>query len=303
MIADEREKGGKSRPNQRQRQLVITLPDFEKHPAYTDNRNANRREFLKLAALANSLPFLPSPAFASIFSDERTAWYRDAKFGMFIHWGPYSLASVEASWPIMTPKPGGITEAEYVELHKRFNPQNFDARALVELARSAGQRYMVFTTKHDGFCMFDSSYTNYKITNTPYGKDIVQMLTSECREANMPLGFSYSPPDMHHGISGYFQAGIHELEWRAHAPGVAALSRVHATAAYRIAHPLCGPVVLVWFDGLHNQQKYDGRRFLELIHHLQPATLVNDRRAGRLSDTGAIHTQRHSYKGRALQRG
>ena len=97
MIADEREKGGKSRPNQRQRQLVITLPDFEKHPAYTDNRNANRREFLKLAALANSLPFLPSPAFASIFSDERTAWYWDAKFGMFIHWGPYSLASVDRS--------------------------------------------------------------------------------------------------------------------------------------------------------------------------------------------------------------
>ncbi len=69
---------------------------------------------------------------------------------MFIHWGPYSLASVEASWPIMTPKPGGIAEAEYVELPKRFNPEKFDARALVELARSAGQQYMVFTTKHPG---------------------------------------------------------------------------------------------------------------------------------------------------------
>jgi alpha-L-fucosidase len=69
----------------------------------------------------------------------------------------------------MTPKPGDITEAEYVELPKRFNLEKFDARALVELARSAGQQYMVFTTKHhDGFCMFDSSYTSYKITNTPY---------------------------------------------------------------------------------------------------------------------------------------
>src|SRR5437879_13885909 len=83
----------------------------------------------------------------------------------------------------MTPKPGGITEAEYVELPKRFNPQKFDAPAFVDLARSAGQQYMVFTTKHhDGFCMFDSSYTNYKITNTPYGKDIVQQLSSACKE-------------------------------------------------------------------------------------------------------------------------
>ena len=255
-----------------------TLPDFEKHPAYTDKRNTSRREFLKLAALASSLPFLPTPAFASIFSDERTAWYRDAKFGMFIHWGPYSLASVEASWPIMTPKPGGITEAEYVELYKRFNPQNFDARALVELARSAGQRYMVFTTKHhDGFCMFDSSYTNYKITNTPYGKDIVQMLASECREANMPLGFYYSPPDMHHPAfrdtskpaSTNWNGEPTRPEWPLYLDYMK-LQLTELLTRY-------GPVVLIWFDGLHNQQKYDGRRFLELIHHLQPATLVNDR--------------------------
>src|ERR1700726_1993670 len=99
----------------------------------------SRRDFIKIAALAGCLPLLAPTAFASIFSDERTAWYRNAKFGMFIHWGPYSLASVEASWPIMTPKAGGITEAEYVELPKRFNPQKFDARAFVDLARAAGQ--------------------------------------------------------------------------------------------------------------------------------------------------------------------
>src|SRR5579864_9488094 len=98
----------------------------------------HRREFLKFGGAVCTLPLLKTFAWSSIFSDERTAWYSNAKFGMFIHWGPYSLASVEASWPIMTPKPGGITEAEYVELPKRFNPQKFDARALVDLARSAG---------------------------------------------------------------------------------------------------------------------------------------------------------------------
>ena len=99
----------------------------------------------------------------------------------------------------MRPKPGGITEAEYRALPATFNPDKFDPRAFVDLARSAGHQYMVFTTKHhDGFCMFDSSYTNYKITNTPYGKDIVAQLAKACGEDGMPLGFYYSPPDLHH---------------------------------------------------------------------------------------------------------
>src|ERR1035437_259484 len=108
---------------------------------------------------------------------KRTQWYREAKFGMFIHWGPYSLASVEASWPIMRPAtegPGVISEAEYRALPQRFNPVQFDPQGLVRLAKAAGQRYMIITSKHhDGFCMFDSAYTDYKITKTPYGKDVL----------------------------------------------------------------------------------------------------------------------------------
>jgi alpha-L-fucosidase len=228
--------------------------------------------------MADSRPLFRTPLFGSIFSDESTAWYRNAKFGMFIHWGPYSLASVEASWPIMTPEPGGITEAEYVELPNRFNPENFEARAFVELARSAGQQYMVFTTKHhDGFCMFDSAYTNYKITNSPYGKDIVQQLSTACREANMPLGFYYSPPDLHHPAfrdtskpaSVNWRGEPMRPEWPLYLDYMQ-LQLKELLTRY-------GPVVLIWFDGLNGQQKYDGRRFLDLIHHLQPATLVNDR--------------------------
>src|SRR5438045_7127753 len=116
----------------------------------------SRRRFLKTTALASSLPLLSTAALSSIFSDERTAWYRDAKFGMFIHWGPYSLASVEASWPIMRPEPGGIAEAEYRALPARFNPATSDPNAWLDLAHSACQHYMVFTTKHnDDFDMFD----------------------------------------------------------------------------------------------------------------------------------------------------
>jgi hypothetical protein len=118
---------------------------------------------------------------------------------MFIHWGPYSLASVEASWPIMRPDPGGISEPDYRALRERFNPVQFDPKEWIRLARDAGQRYMVFTTKHhDGFSMFDSAYTDYKITRTPYQKDIVAMLADAAKQEGMPLGFYYSPPDMNH---------------------------------------------------------------------------------------------------------
>ncbi|HKW98578.1 MAG TPA: alpha-L-fucosidase [Bryobacteraceae bacterium] len=218
------------------------------------------------------------PALSSEPGDSRTARYRAAKFGMFIHWGPYSLASVEASWPIMTPKPGTISEAEYVALPKRFNPQDFDPTAWIRLARAAGQRYMVFTTKHhDGFCMFDSSYTDYKITRTPYGKDIVKQLADACRREGMPLGFYYSPPDMHHPAfrdtskpaSQNWNGEPQRAEWPLYLDYME-LQLTELLTRY-------GDVAIIWFDGLGNQEKYNGRRFLDLIHRLQPATLVNNR--------------------------
>lgn len=240
--------------------------------------SSSRRHFLKLAAAAGTLPLLARFAFPSIFSDSRTAWYRNAKFGMFIHWGPYSLASVEASWPIMTPKPGGISEPDYRELYKRFNPVRFDPDAYVQLARSAGQQYMVFTSKHhDGFCMFDTAYTDYKITNTPYGKDLVRQLSDACQGAGMPLGFYYSPPDMHHpafrDTSKPASANWHGEPTRPEWPLYLDYMQLQLTELLT----KYGPVVLLWFDGLNDPQKYDGRRFLELIRRLQPGTLVNDR--------------------------
>jgi len=244
----------------------------------------DRRKFMKLTLAASSLSFAPSLGFAFGPAEDRTAWYRNAKFGMFVHWGPYSLASVEASWPIMRPAAGGITEADYRELPKRFNPSKFDPHAFVDLARAAGQQYMVFTTKHhDGFCMFDTSYTEYKITNAPYGKDIVKQLADACKERGMPLGFYYSPPDMHHPAfrdtsklaKDNWNGEPARPEWPLYLDYMQ-LQLTELLTSY-------GPAALIWFDGLHHQEKYDGIRFLELIRKLQPATLVNDR-IGQLGD-------------------
>lgn len=239
---------------------------------------ASRRSVLQAGLALSAGAFGQRLGFALAPEEERTAWYRAAKFGMFIHWGPYSLASVEASWPIMVPKQGGITEAEYRALPERFNPANFDPDAWIDLARTAGQQYMVFTTKHhDGFCMFDSSYTDYKITRTPYGKDIVKQLAAACDARSMHLGFYYSPPDMHHpdfrDTSKPASANWHGEPDRPEWPEYLQYMQLQLTELLT----RYGPAVLIWFDGLNNQEKYDGRRFLQLIHSLQPATLVNDR--------------------------
>lgn len=238
----------------------------------------SRRQFIRLGVATATVPFIPTLALGESTEDERTAWYRAAKFGMFIHWGPYSLASVEASWTIMTPKPGGITEAEYRALPQRFNPVNYDPDHFIDLARMAGQQYMVFTTKHhDGFCMFDSSYTDYKITKTPYGKDIVKQLSDACARRSMPLGFYYSPPDLTNPnyrdtskpASENWRGQPERPEW----PTYLQYMRLQLTELLT----RYGDVKVIWFDGLNNQEKYDGQRFLDLIHKLQPATLVNDR--------------------------
>jgi alpha-L-fucosidase len=237
-----------------------------------------RRTFLKGALATAGLAATSHSASAQHVGCDRTSWYRQAKFGMFIHWGPYSQASVEASWPIMVPKSGGITEAEYRALPATFNPTRFDPQAWVDLARQAGQKYMVFTTKHhDGFCMFDSAYTDYKITRTPYGKDIVAQLAKACQEDEMPLGFYYSPPAMHHPgfrdtskpASENWHGQPERPEWQSYLAYLQLQLRELLTRY--------GPVALIWFDGLNNQEKYDGAHVLRMIAELQPATLVNDR--------------------------
>jgi len=220
-------------------------------------------------------------AMLCVAAEERTAWFRQAKFGMFIHWGPYSLASVEASWPIMVPGRKGypaISEADYRALPQRFNPVKFDPYAWIRLAKAAGQRYMVFTTKHhDGFAMFDSAFTDYKITNTPYKKDIVAELAAACRSEHMPLGFYYSPPDMNHPgyrdtrrpASENWRGEPERPEWPLYLDYMQ-LQLTELLTRY-------GPVAIIWFDGLGRQMIYDPHRFHKLIRELQPDCLINNR--------------------------
>jgi len=110
--------------------------------------------------------------------EARMAWWREARFGMFIHWGPVSLKETEISWSRANSNPkcpnkGPIPVAVYDNLYRQFNPSEFDARAWVALAREAGMKYMVLTAKHcDGFLLWDSKVDDYNIMHTPFRRDV-----------------------------------------------------------------------------------------------------------------------------------
>jgi alpha-L-fucosidase len=133
-----------------------------------------------------------------------TSWFVHDRFGMFIHWGLYSLAS-RHEWVQSQEK---ISPAVYAARYlPRFDPVHYDPHAWARSARAAGMKYAVITTKHhEGFCLWDTQYTDFKATNTPYGKDILEMFVDAFRAEGLRVGFYYSLLDWHHPdflIDGY----------------------------------------------------------------------------------------------------
>ncbi|MBQ8858322.1 MAG: alpha-L-fucosidase [Clostridia bacterium] len=124
-----------------------------------------------------------------------TEWFRHDRFGMFLHFGLYAMPA-RHEW-IKTRE--FISEEKYDEYFTRFNPDLFDAREWAKQAKAAGMKYAVLTTKHhEGFCLFDSQYTDYKITNTPFGRDLVKEYADAFRAEGLKVGFYYSLIDWHH---------------------------------------------------------------------------------------------------------
>ena len=204
-------------------------------------------------------------------------WWRDARFGLFIHWGPVSLKGTEIGWSRGgerrgTGGTGEIPVEMYDNLYKEFNPVKFNADEWVAIAKDAGMKYLVFTTRHhDGFSMFASSLTDYKITNSPFGRDVVKELAEACHKAGLRLGFYYSPPDWHHP----------NYRTENHARFI---SYLHGQL-----RELCtnyGRVDVIWFDGLGGTAKdWDSENLFRMIRSLQPHVLINNR-AGLEGDFG-----------------
>jgi len=151
-----------------------------------------------LTAQSQSPPDEPPPANLAA----RT-WFQDAKFGMFIHWGTYSVLE-DGEWVMEIRK---MPIAEYEKLPPRFDPEKFNAAEWVALAKAAGMKYITITSKHhDGFAMFDSQVSDWTIVKrTPWKKDPLRMLADECHKQGIHLSFYYSQLDWHN--PDYFPRG------------------------------------------------------------------------------------------------
>jgi len=208
--------------------------------------------------------------------DLRLRWFDEARFGMFIHFGLYALLG-RGEWVMYHEQ---IPRDEYETLAARFNPKRFDADEWVALARDAGARYITVTAKHhDGFCLFDSALTDYKITNTPFGRDLIGELIAACHRADMRICLYYSQPDWHHPNFVHQPGAFKDLD---HPPADQQPDRDRYLEYYiGQVRELCsnyGRIDGIWFDGSHKSEAdWCGRRVYRMIKKLQPTAVVNER--------------------------
>ena len=202
--------------------------------------------------------------------DQRLAWWREARFGMFIHWGPVSRKGTEIGWS----RGSEIPIDEYDHLYQKFNPVKFDADAWARTAKAAGMKYMVFTTKHhDGFCMFDTKLTDFNIMHSPFGRDVVKELAAACKRQGLVFCTYYSVTDWHNpdfpltSPGGSVKRPVSNLD---------AYEKYIKGQVAELIHNY-GPLGILWFDV---PQLFDGPRGQRLLDHtraLQPSIIVNNR--------------------------
>ena len=208
--------------------------------------------------------------------------WKNMKFGMFIHWGVYSIpAGVWKGKQIeklgeQIMRHADIPLNEYEDIARRFNPINFDAEEIVKLAKSTGMKYIILTSKHhDGFAMFDSKVTDYDIVDfTPYKKDILKELADACKKHEMKLGLYYSTPDWH--FNGESQERNPDDGKLSVFGKVSKENEDYQVAQLKELLTNYGEIVELFFD-MGEPTESQSKRFAETIRELQPECLVNGR--------------------------
>ncbi len=214
---------------------------------------------------------------------EAIAKWRDMRFGLFIHWGPVSLKGTEIGWSRGT-QPANLAWSngtpvpieEYDNLYKKFNPTKFDADQWVKIAKDAGMKYIVLTTKHHGgFCLFDTKQTDYNIMNSPFGRDVVKELADACRKQGIQFSLYYSICDWRHPD---YPLGSPRGKTKKPNPN---MDRYVQFMNDQLEELLTnyGPIGILWFDG-EWEKPWTHRRGKELLAYLrglQPDLIVNNR--------------------------
>ena len=264
-----------------------------------------------VAAAALVLAATPALAETEAETAARLKWFTDARFGMFIHFGAYSLAA-RHEW---VKNYENISDAEYAKYPAHFDPDLFDAREWVRAAKDAGMKYIVLTTKHhEGFCLFDSKLTDYKSTNTPFGRDIVREFSDACHAEGMRCGFYYSLLDWHHPdyTFDYWYPGCKKLS----AAELAEKNKGRDFSKYveylhgQVKELLTGygRIDILWYDfscqsprdpwwnTFKHTSDWKGRELMDMTRALQPGIIVNDRLGDGVEADVVTPEQRKSRK-------
>ena len=240
---------------------------------------------LAISAAGQALP--PAPASQVLGKsdparEERLKWFRDAKYGLFIHWGLYAVPAGEwkgrrslglGEWIMFRSQ---VPVKEYEQLAAQFNPVKYNPDEWVKLAKDAGMKYIVITSKHhDGFAMFGSKASAFNVVDaTPYKRDILKQLAEACARQGMRLGFYYSQSQDWHepgGAGNTWDFGPDEKkDYDAYLRGKAEPQIKELLTQY-------GPVALIWFDTPRMMTEERAKRFTTIVRELQPSTLIDGR--------------------------
>lgn len=252
----------------------------------------NKRNFLVVSLILSFFALSFSASMAQLPKEteaqkvDRMKWWTDDRFGMFIHFGLYAQAA-RHEW---VKKNERITNENYQKYFEQFNPDLYNPREWARMAKDAGMKYAVITTKHhEGFCLFDSKFTDYKATNTPVKKDLIKEYVEAFRAEGLKVGFYYSLLDWHH--PDYTIDRNHPQSARTDAE-YDSLNRGRDMNKYRkyikdqVRELLTnyGKIDVIWLDysfpaGKHGKSRadWDSENLLKMVRELQPGIIVNDR--------------------------
>ncbi len=216
---------------------------------------------------------------------ETMQWYLDARFGMFIHWGLYAIPA-RGEW---VKQQESIVDEAYQPFFETFNPVHYDPRAWAKAARAAGMKYAVMTSKHhDGFCLFDTQYTDYKATNTPAGRDLIKEYVEAFRAEGLKVGFYYSLLDWHHPDYPIQGDSIHPMRnhpdfknHRGNLPRYADYIRNQVEEL--LTH--YGKIDIIWFDFSYDNMRgeaWKATELVQMVRKLQPGIIIDNRLGGNI---------------------
>ncbi|MCL2299507.1 MAG: alpha-L-fucosidase, partial [Firmicutes bacterium] len=215
--------------------------------------------------------------------DARTKSFLEDRFGMFIHWGLYAIPA-RGEWVRNGER---ISNEDYQKYFDEFDPVRYDPKTWAALAKQAGMKYAVMTTKHhDGFCLFDSQYTDYKATNTPAGRDLIREYVDAFRAEGLKVGFYYSLLDWHHEDYPKYDDSIHPMRENEAYKDERIDFANYVEYLHNQVRELCtnyGKIDIMWFDFSYGDlrgEKWGATKLVEMIRELQPGIIIDNRLGG-----------------------